>query len=63
MFFFVLIMGLLFLVAGGAGLFYTFANLASSDPLWVIAIIIFATFTIFGLGLIVFLALFNTEFD
>lgn len=58
-----MIMGLLFLVAGGAGLFYTFANLTSADPLWVIGIIVFATFTIFGLGLIVFLALFNTEFD
>ena len=58
-----MIMGLLFLVSGGAGLFYTFANLTSGDPVWVIALIIFATFTVFGLGLIVFLALFNTEFD
>ena len=58
-----MLVGLLFLVAGGAGLFYTFINLASGDPLWVIAIIIFATFVLFGLGLIVFLALFNQEFD
>jgi hypothetical protein len=58
-----MLVGLLFLIAGGAGLFYTFANLLSSDPLWVIGIIVFATFTLFGLGLLVFLALFNQEFD
>jgi hypothetical protein len=63
MFLFFMIIALIFLIAGGVGLFYTFVNLVSSDPLWVFGLITFGTFAIVGLGVLVFLALFNTEFE
>jgi hypothetical protein len=63
MFLFFMIMALIFLIAGGVGLFYTFVNLASGDPLWVFGIITFGTFAIVGLAVLVFLAIYNQEFD
>ena len=63
MFLFFMILALVFLIAGGVGLFYTFTNLVSSDPVWVIGIIAFGTFTLVGVAVLIFLALFNQEFD
>jgi hypothetical protein len=63
MFVFFMILALIFLVAGGVGLFYTFVNLTTGDPLWVFGIIAFGTFTIVGLAVLVFLGAFNQEFD
>ncbi|MCK4274826.1 MAG: hypothetical protein KAW90_08015 [Dehalococcoidales bacterium] len=57
------IMALIFLIAGGIGLFYTNVNLGSGSALWVFGNITFGVFTIVGIALIIFLALFNTEFD
>ena len=63
MFLFFMIMALIFLIAGGVGLFYTFVNLVSSDPLWVFGIIAFGTFAVVGLAVLIFLAIYNQEFD
>jgi len=57
------IMALIFLIAGGIGLFYTNVNLGSGSTLWVFGNITFGVFTIVGIALIIFLALFNQEFD
>ena len=63
MFIFAMLMGLVFLVAGGGGLFYTLVNIPGGTDLWVVALIGFSTFVVFGIGLLIFLAIFNTEFD
>ena len=63
MFILVMLVGLIFLVSGGVGLFYAFANIAGGTELWVVSIIVFSTFAVLGLAVLVFLALFNTEFD
>lgn len=58
-----LVLGLVFLVAGGVGLFYTNVNLAVGSHLWVIGNITFSTFTVVGLGVLIFMGLFNREFE
>jgi hypothetical protein len=63
MFLFVMIFGLIFLVAGGVGVFYVNTNLTSSAPIWVIGNITFGTFILVGIGILIFLAIFNAEFD
>jgi hypothetical protein len=63
MFLFFMIMALIFLIAGGVGLFYTFVNLVSSDPLWVFGVIAFGTFAVVGVAVLIFLAMYNQEFD
>ena len=60
---FFLILGIIFLVSGGVGLFYTNANLGAWSTLWVFGNLTFGTFALFGLAIIIFLAIFNTEFD
>jgi hypothetical protein len=63
MFLFFMVFGLIFLIAGGVGLFYTYTNLASGVPLWMFGNIIFGTFIVLGIGILIFLAIFNSEFD
>ena len=63
MFLFFMIMGLLFLIAGGVGMFYTFVNVTGGDPVRIIGIIVFGTFILVGAGVLVFLAAFNQEID
>ncbi|MGD1118372.1 MAG: hypothetical protein ABR886_02675 [Dehalococcoidales bacterium] len=62
---FFLILGLIFLVSGGVGLFYvnTGAHVASGTALFFIGNLTFATFVVFGLAILAFLAFFNAEFD
>jgi hypothetical protein len=60
---FFLILGIIFLVSGGIGLFYTNANLEAWSTLWVFGNLTFGTFALFGLAIIIFLAIYNTEFD
>ena len=60
---FFMLMALVFLIAGGVGLFYVNVNLGSGSAVWVVGNIAFGVFTFVGLALIVFLALFNQEFD
>jgi len=61
---FFLILGLIFLVSGGVGLFYvnTTANIAGT-PLFFMGNLTFGTFVVFGLAILAFLAFFNAEFD
>ena len=63
MFVFFMIMALIFLIAGGIGLFHVNVNLGAGTNLWIYGNITFGVFTIVGLALIIFLALFNQEFD
>ena len=62
---FFLILGLVFLISGGVGLFYvnTTATIASGTPLWIIGNLTFGTFVIFAIAILIFLAFFNAEFD
>ena len=62
---FFLILGLIFLISGGVGLFYvnTGAHIASGTSLFFVSNLTFSTFLIFGVAILVFLAFFNAEFD
>jgi len=57
-----LILGLIFLVSGGVGLFYVNTH-DIAQTLQFIGNLAFGTFTVFGLAIIIFLAIFNAEFD
>ena len=63
MFIFFMIMALIFLIAGGIGLFHTNINLVSGSNLWIYGNITFGTFTVVGIGILVFMGLFNKEFE
>jgi hypothetical protein len=63
MLFFFLILGLIFLISGGVGLFYVNVYIASGIPLWIMGNLTFGTFAVFGIAILVFLAFFNAEFD
>ncbi|HUT67881.1 MAG TPA: hypothetical protein VMW86_04955 [Dehalococcoidales bacterium] len=63
MFIFFMILALILLIAGGIGLFHVNVNLASGTNLWIYGNITFGVFTIVGIAILVFLALFNREFD
>ena len=58
-----MILALIFLVVGGIGLFYTNINFASSSHYWIFGNLTFGTFTVVGIAVLVFLALFNSEFE
>ena len=63
MFIFFLILAFVFLIPGGIGLFHVNANVAAGTNLWVYGNITFGTFTAVGIAIIIFMALFNAEFD
>jgi hypothetical protein len=58
-----LILGLVLLIGGGVGLFYTNINLAAGSHIWVIGNITFSTLTVVGIGVLIFMGLFNREFE
>jgi hypothetical protein len=60
---FFLIVGLVFLISGGVGLFHVNANQVTHSDLWFYGNIIFGVFAAVGLLIIIFLAIFNKEFD
>lgn len=62
---FFLFLGLVFLVSGGIGLFYvnTGAHVDAGTALFFIGNLTFATFLVFGVLILIFLAFFNAEFD
>jgi hypothetical protein len=60
---FFMILGLIFLISGGIGLFYTNVNLNSGATLWIFGNITFGTFAVFGIAILIFIAIFNAEFD
>ena len=63
MFVFSMILALIFLVAGGIGLFHINLNLVAGTNLWIYGNITFGTFTVVGIAILVFMAIFNTEFE
>ena len=63
MFIWTLLLGLIFLVGGGIGLFQVNVNQVSGTDIWMYGNITFGVFTLVGLMIIIFLALFNAEID
>jgi len=63
MFIFFMILALIFLIAGGIGLFYTNLNFASGSHYWIYGNLTFGTFTIVGIATLIFMAIFNSEFE
>jgi hypothetical protein len=59
---FFMVLGLVFLVSGGVGLFYVNSH-AVAAAVQFIGNLAFGTFTFFGVAILVFLAIFNAEFD
>jgi len=62
---FFVIFGLIFLVSGGVGLFYinTANHVASGTALFVLGNLGFGTFALIGVLILIFIGLFNAEFD
>jgi hypothetical protein len=60
---FFMILGLVFLVSGGIGLFYTNTHVVAWSTMWVFGNLTFGTFVFFGLAIIIFMAIFNAEFE
>jgi hypothetical protein len=58
-----LILALIFLIGGGAGLFYVNINLVAHTDLWVCGNIAFGVFVAVGVVIVVFMALFNSQFE
>jgi len=63
MFIFFMVLALIFLIAGGIGLFYTNVNLGAGSPIWMYGNISFGTFTTVGALTLIFMALFGSEID
>jgi hypothetical protein len=60
---FLMIIALVFMITGGIGLFYTNVNLGSGTALWIFGNLTFGMFAFFGLAIIIFMAIFNAEFE
>ena len=58
-----LILALIFLIGGGVGLFYVNVNMVAGTDLWVCGNITFGVFLAVGIVIIIFMALFNTQFE
>jgi hypothetical protein len=58
-----LILALIFLIGGGVGLFYVNVNMVAHTDLWICGNITFGVFVAVGIVIIIFMALFNAEFD
>jgi hypothetical protein len=63
MFVFFMILALIFLIAGGIGLFYTNINLAAGSHYWIHGNITYGTFTIVGIATLIFMALFGSDIE
>ena len=63
MFLLFMVIGLVFLIAGGVGLFVVNINMAVGDHTWIIGNISFSTFLVIGVLILLFMALFNREFE
>ena len=58
-----LLLALVFLIGGGAGLFHVNANMVPGTDLWICGNIAFGVFVAVGILILFFMALFNAEFD
>lgn len=63
MYLLVMIFGFVLLVAGGVGLFVTNTNAVVGSLNWTQGNITFATFTVVGIGILIFLAIFGSEIE
>ncbi len=63
MFFFTMLLGLVFLIVGGIGLFHANVTLTANPDLRFYANLNFGTFVFVGLAILIFLAIFNREVD
>ncbi|MBN1692397.1 MAG: hypothetical protein JW845_02460 [Dehalococcoidales bacterium] len=63
MFLLFMLFGLIFLISGSIGLFYTNTNLVGWSTMWVFGNLTFGTFVLFGVLILFFLAFFNAELD
>jgi len=63
MFVFFMILALIFLIAGGIGLFYTNINLISGSHLWIQGNITYGTFTTVGALTLIFMAIFGSQIE
>jgi hypothetical protein len=59
----ILIVALILLIGGGVGLFYVNTYLDMGAALWVCGNITFGTFAAAAVVVLIFLALFNAEFE
>jgi hypothetical protein len=58
-----LILALIFLIGGGVGLFYVNVNLVAGTNLWIYGNITFGVFLAVGIVIIIFMAIFNAQFE
>lgn len=60
-----ILLGLIFLASGGIGLFYVNAsgNVDSASSIFFLGNLGFSTFVVIGILILIFIALFNAEFD
>jgi hypothetical protein len=58
-----LILALIFLTGGGVGLFQVNVNVAAGTSLWICGNITFGVFLAVGIVILVFMALFNNQFE
>jgi hypothetical protein len=58
-----MIIGLVFLISGGVGLFMVNINMIVGDNTWIIGNITFSVFLVVGVLILIFMAIFNSEFD
>ena len=59
----ILIVALILLIGGGAGLFYVNVNVDSGTALWICGNIAFGTLAAVGIVTLIFLAIFNAEIE
>ena len=63
MFLLFMVVGLVFLISGGIGLFMVNINMIVGSDTWIIGNITFSTFTVLGVLVLLFMAIFNSEFE
>ena len=58
-----ILIGLILLIGGGVGLFFTNINIVSGSELWVAGNITFGVFTLVGILVLVLLFIYGSEFE
>jgi hypothetical protein len=58
-----LILALIFFIGGGVGLFHVNVNMVSGTDLWICGNITFGVFLAVGIVIIIFMAIFNAQFE
>lgn len=58
-----MVIGLIFLISGGVGLFVVNINMMVGEHTWIIGNITFSVFLVIGVLVLLFMAIFNREID